>query len=350
MSIFEQRTYIKYRTVLGASAASIIDDLNKVHGDSALRKSTVYEWIDRFKHGRDSIEDDPRSGRPVTETTEENIQRVQALIEEDRHLSYSDLEALTSLSHGTIHTILHDHLKLRKIAARWLPHELTAQNQAKRLNFAKACLEKLESNQWRLDQIITGDESWFYHRQIKKSQRNAAWTKEGQEPATVVKRDRFEPKTLFCIFFKSTGPLLVHPLQRGVTMDAPYYKENCLEPTFEFIRTLRPKSGCHGLKLLDDNARPHRTPEVISYIQEQGIQSIDHPPYSPDLAPCDYWLFDYIKQRLPDAEDADTLAKSVTKILNQTDKKAYRAALEQYPERLKMCIEAKGAYFEHLIK
>ena len=116
------------------------------------------------------------------------------------------------------------------------------------------------------------------------------------------------------------------------------------------LRKLRPKSGTHGLKLLDDNARPHRHSAVYEYVRSHGIQTIDHPPYSPDLAPCDFWLFDHIKSRLGDEEDSESLAKSVTKILNNTDKKEYRKAFERYVERLQLCIETEGDYFEHIIK
>lgn len=350
MTDIDQRRYIKNRTALGATAISIHDDLVVIHGDKAYAMSTIWKWIARFKDGRDNPEDDPRSGRPVTETTPANIERVKSLIDGCRNVSYSILEGITSLSHGTLVTIIKDHLKLRKLSARWIPYHLSPENQAKRLAFAKACLEKFESGQWRLDQIITGDESWFYHRHIDKKQSNAAWTAEGQERATVVRRNRFEAKTLFSFFFRTTGPLLIQPFERTRKVDAPNYLENCLKPTFEFVKKIRKKKGVYGLLLLDDNASPHRTPDVIKYVQDMGMQIIDHPPYSPDLAPCDYWLFDHIKNHLGDEETSQTIATSIARILNKTDKSLYRKAIEQYPMRLKMCIEQEGAYFEHLIK
>ena len=45
-----------------------------------------------------------------------------------------------------------------------------------------------------------------------------------------------------------------------------------------------------------------------------------HPPYSPDLAPCDFWLFDYIKGRLVDYNDAQCLSKAITEIVNSIPK------------------------------
>ncbi|CAF2939662.1 unnamed protein product [Rotaria sp. Silwood2] len=62
----------------------------------------------------------------------------------------------------------------------------------------------------------------------------------------------------------------------------------------------RKSAGTKGIKLLHDNARPHTHSNVINYLTEEGIIIMPHPPYSPDLAPCDYWLNDYIRHHLTD--------------------------------------------------
>ncbi len=121
MTDYDQRSYIKYRTLLGATAQSIIDDLVKIHGNEAYKKTTVYKWMHLFKHGRDTVEDDPRSGRPVTATTPANIQLVQYLIQENQQVSYAELEDLTNLSRGGLQHIIHEHLKLKKRATGWRP-------------------------------------------------------------------------------------------------------------------------------------------------------------------------------------------------------------------------------------
>ena len=48
---------------------------------------------------------------------------------------------------------------------------------------------------------------------------------------------------------------------------------------------------------------------------------MDHPPYSPDLAPSDFWLFDRVKKRLDDHTSAESLVKQITKIVNDIPKK-----------------------------
>jgi len=45
----------------------------QVYGDNAMTKTAVYKWVKRFSEGRESVNDEERSGRPATSRTEENI-------------------------------------------------------------------------------------------------------------------------------------------------------------------------------------------------------------------------------------------------------------------------------------
>ena len=60
----------------------------------------------------------------------------------------------------------------------------------------------------------------------------------------------------------------------------------------------RPKSGLKGIKLHIDNARSHNSKMTMQSISNYKIVRIPHPPYSPDIAPCDFWLFGKLKEYL----------------------------------------------------
>ena len=109
-------------------------------------------------------------------------------------------------------------------------------------------------------------------------------------------------------------------------------------------------SGTTSFKILHDNAKVHVAKKVKTYLEEEGLTTIRHPPYSPDLAPCDFWLFDYIKRNLTDHTSAKSLKKQITEILMSISKDEYRKTFEMYLERMKLCIENHGEYFEHLMK
>ena len=66
-------------------------------------------------------------------------------------------------------------------------------------------------------------------------------------PPTIVRRDKFALKTLFCIFFKSAGPILIHRVEREQTVDHQYYIEKCLKPVIEELKKQRSLSGTHAI-------------------------------------------------------------------------------------------------------
>ncbi|CAF5055852.1 unnamed protein product, partial [Rotaria sp. Silwood1] len=276
--------------------------------------TTVAEWIQRFNQSRTSIEDHPRFGRPVTEATDRNIEVIRALIDENPHITIRYMFFETGLSYGTINRIIHDDLKLKKLCARRIPHQLTEKNK-QRMQICQENLAKLVSGQWRLCDIITGDESWIYHRGIGSKQSNMAWCSEGASPPTVVRRNQYDQKNMFVIFFRTTGPEFIHMLERGDSISGDYYKDNCLEPLFDKIKQRRPKSGLHAIKLHHDNAKPHQTNAIKIFLQQQEVMLMPHPPYSPDLAPSDFWLFGYLKQQLDTYSDSESSIKKFQNII-----------------------------------
>lgn len=68
ISVFEQRAYIKIETIRGKTVPEIHAALNEVCGTDTVDRSTVQRWHQRFRDGRISIDNNPRSGRPSTVT------------------------------------------------------------------------------------------------------------------------------------------------------------------------------------------------------------------------------------------------------------------------------------------
>ena len=65
---------------------------------SALKYATVCKWVRHFNDGRESIENDPRVGRPVSVLTEKNNATVKTLIEEDAHYTMQETEELSGIN------------------------------------------------------------------------------------------------------------------------------------------------------------------------------------------------------------------------------------------------------------
>ena len=343
------RFYVKTRRLLKIPPIEIFNELTSAYGSQAPSYPFVVKWFNFFGDGRESVKDEPRSGRPRTALTDENIQLVREVIQENPYSTYEEIEELTSLHPPTIQTIIHEHLHLRKITSRYVPHDLSEDNKRESISVCRDLLSKLDEGKLRLGDIITGDESWFYHRKIGHKQSNASWVGDGESPRTIVRRGRFEPKTMFSIFFKSTGALHISYMDNGKTITANAYIEDSLKPLFKAVARQRPKSGLEKIKLLHDNAKPHVARSVLDYLNDQKVGLIDHPPYSHDLAPSDYWLFDHLKKHQVDHEDEKSLNKQLTRILKETPAVEYFKSFEKWKERMNYCVFYGGDYFEHLI-
>ena len=71
----EQIACIKFCFLLGKTAAETVTMLREAFKEEALNQAKANEWLSRFKRGDMSLEDQPRSGRPSTSRTDENIQK-----------------------------------------------------------------------------------------------------------------------------------------------------------------------------------------------------------------------------------------------------------------------------------
>jgi len=125
---------------------------------------TVQRWSKWFREGWEEVEDEDRPGRPITETTSENIEQVRDLINDDPYVTIDELEVQSGLSHGTVQRIVSDHLQLKKITVHYVAKHLTNSQKAKRVQICKENLLKFEQGVWKLCDVVTGDESWFYHK------------------------------------------------------------------------------------------------------------------------------------------------------------------------------------------
>ena len=123
-----------------------------------------------------------------------------------------------------------------------------------------------------------------------------------------------------------------------------------LEALIEEIRNQRATSGKHAIKLHHDNAKAHMYKHVVNYLESEGIKIIGQPANSPELAPCDFWLFDLVKQNLSDDDSSQSLHRAITKIIHSIDKKDYIKTFDKWLERMQLSINNQGNYFEHLMK
>ena len=159
----EFRAVIKFLTKDGAKAKEIHRRTADVYGDSSPKYSTVAKWSAEFKRGRDSLEDDPRPGRPAF-ISQEMIDRVERLVLNNRRIKVAELASECGISNGSVYTIIHEHLGMSKISARWVPRILNMQDRQQRVESIQEILEVYNDNPEDFHtRLVTGDETWLQY-------------------------------------------------------------------------------------------------------------------------------------------------------------------------------------------
>ena len=141
---------------------------------------------------------------------------------------------------------------------------------------------------------------------------------------------------LYAIFFDSKGPVLHISVPKGSSVTGKFYRESVLTELVDLYQKRRPRTGVRSIKLLHDNPPAHKSATVQEYQKESGLDVLDHPPYSPDLSPCDFWLFPRLKEMLAGHrfESRCGIGSAVYQCLQHIPKEDYRAAFRKWVDRI----------------
>ena len=134
----------------------------------------------------------------------------------------------------------------------------------------------------------------------------------------------------------------------GQTVNSAFYEE-VLKRLLRHIHRVRPEMHRTGQwMLLHDNAPAHCAIRVHQFMAQRGVPVLNHPPYSPDLVPADFFLFPRLKSIMKGTRFADVVAiqERVTAVLQSIPKEAFFDSFQKLYERCQKCVVKDGDYFE----
>jgi len=150
--------------------------------------------------------------------------------------------------------------------------------------------------------------------------------------------------TFFCDW---QGVIHVDFLTDARTVNAAYYSDLLATDMKEKIRSKR-KTGGKRVALLQDNGRPHTAKTTLETLWKLKWNLLTHPPYSPDLAPSDFYLFGRLKSDLQGmrfTDDDDTI-QTVREWIRRQPQAFFEKGIRMLPERWKKCVDSGGEYAE----
>jgi histone-lysine N-methyltransferase SETMAR len=315
------------------SPSKIHHELQQKYGPHVYSLRTVEYY--RRKQLKQIRGDPPKTpGRPRRTEVGEKIKALRAaggktsvrktalLIKEPRSTTYDHFVALGGSRN-----------RIRRV-----PHELTDVDKGNRMMIAEEMLKIVNVKKFR-PSIITGDESWIYHDNTG----TAEWVFPGEETTAVQKRQQGDRKLMLVAFFNSQRIVYADFLEAGTTQDSVSFCE-----TLDELVSHLPSIPSKTVWLHVDNAPSHTSKHTQNHLKMIGFTPLPHPAYSPDLAPCDFYLFGRLKNCLlgkrfkTDAE----LKKSVLDHLYEVSHVELRRVFNNWIRRLNKCINDAGEYIE----
>jgi len=230
-------------------------------------------------------------------TTLEITDQIHELILEDCQISGKSIAEQLGISREWGGSIIHEDLDMRKLSTKWVPKCLNVDQKRQRCKLSEQLLDffRCDPNYFLL-QLVTMDETLLYHYDPETKQQSMEWRQSGSPHPKKFRVQKSAGKVLATIFWGQDGILLIDYVPKGQIINVEYYS-SLLVQLKDILKEKRCGKVTKGDLFLHDNAPAHRALATQKKLAYLGFQCLDHPPYSPDLAPLDYNLLPGLKKK-----------------------------------------------------
>ena len=349
-SFLQQRANIFFCVKLGWNFTQIRTGLHAVYRQ-VLCDASIYKWIGQFKRGRVSIVDKPRRPRGKSGRSRINVRRVETAVANDRRLTIRELSLMTGIPSTSVQRILKHDLKLVKKCCSFVPHELTDVQRRRRLDICNFWTRLIAHTPRILRWVVTCDESWIYVYDPEMRQQSKVWLRQGEPRPLKARREMATAKVMIITFFDARGMIYFEYVQRPQTVNQAVFR-GIFQRFHDAYQRRCPHAAVRGRHFIHlDNATPHTANLTLALIQRLGWTRFPQPPYSPDLAPSDFWLYARLKKNLRGVRFPSLAAvkEAVSEEISLIPSQEYQhCMLRSWPKRWRRCLAEQGGYFEGL--
>lgn len=309
------------------SAKKAAENINAFYGNNEISIRNAQKWFKMFREGRQNVLRRKGQGRPKIV----NQRDLDRRFEENPTSTTREL-AKNICAHQTAWRYLKDSgKKWRK--QRQIPHDLKPHQMQKRAEISYRNWNLWKHGRLHLRNIVTHDQTWiFYDGGVCGKQ----WLQPGQVGNLVPKRDIHGKKQLLCFYWSVIGPLYWELLKTGDTFNSEVYCRHLLSVQAEVQRKRASKEWIGPIKILEDNARPHKSQRSTNHVRNVlGWEVIEHPAYSPDLAPSDFHAFISLKNFIHGRQfrKEDEVKAAIYDYLESKDCEFWKKGIAKLPKR-----------------
>ncbi len=197
-----------------------------------------------------------------------------------------------------------------------------------------------------LDNIVTMDECAVSFHTPETKRQSRQWVKKGQQGPIKARVQASRTKQMVLVFFDAKGVIYTNFVPKGETVNASYIR-TAVARFLTVFKEKRPIMSSQDWWLHWDNALVHIAASVVDFLVAKGVKTIPHPPYSPDLAPADIFLFPRVKSELAGQtltqESFKTSWEGVVRTIHKDD---FAAAFRRWMVRCEKCVRIGSNYNE----
>jgi len=183
------------------------------------------------------------------------------------------------------------------VTANFVSRVLKVEQKQQSLSIPLELRNSAASDSSCLRNVITGDETWVYGYDPETRVQSSQWKSPSSPRAKKARQSRTNIKGMTIVFFDLDGIVRAEFVPRNTTVNSEYNK-GLLERLRNDVPRKRPEEWANGFIHHHDNAPCHTSLLVRQFLSNKNITLCPYPPYSPHLAPCDFWLFPEVKMTM----------------------------------------------------
>jgi len=346
----EQRVFVlKHWWMSGRTVRKVNTAFRNEFPDQKVpSRQAIHQLAKKFDE-TGSVDDAPRSGRPPTIDTEENLELVSETFSLNPRTSQRRASRELSISRSSLQRLMKD-LNLKAYKPRLL-HALNEDDPDRRVEFCEWILESSQEDPTLLDRILWTDEAIFQINGRVNRHNCVYWA--DTNPHLIIEQEIHVPQVIVWGGIWSNGVVGPFFFEGNVTSEKYFRMLND-----SIIPQLEAHSDFRTMIWQQDGAPPHYGQIVRDYLDDTFVQwigrrgTVEWPPRSPDLTPCDFSLWGIMKDRVyaqnpRDLDHLKSLIEEQFRCLND-DIELCQSICRSVADRCQMCMDAQGKQFEHL--
>jgi histone-lysine N-methyltransferase SETMAR len=235
-------------------------------------------------------------------------------------------------------------LRIKRFNLRWVPRELTVAQKRQRVADSRRLLQTLIADTPKeFTNIITADESWYYWFCPPTFQ----WRTSRDLVPTRPLQKIDSRKSMFALIFSDHGLSAFDKLPKECKMNSQCFCDVVLEDAKRSVVAIMGKSGIEGLMIQTDNCKVHNSGMTSQRLEEFQVIRLAHPPYSPDISPCDFWFVGSSKDMMKchQFQSADDIRAFLIDFWGNFDQSTPLSISEGWIARLEEVIATNGEYY-----